>query len=221
MVQELVERYMARARKLLDGGATQEAIPWLREVLQLDRSRKDVARMIRDLRYDEVAFKRSKRRRARTAVSVLAVSLGVALAGLREVKVRQGFAELPPAKSGDVASLRERLSALEDFIAAQPVWHGALTALKERSEVRVELDRLNTEEMARRERQAQERRKNDQLADAACARARGAADAGDFEAALREFQAALELASGEWAYRERTLRDVDAVVAYLGREGGG
>ncbi|MEM7308043.1 MAG: hypothetical protein AAF682_15295 [Planctomycetota bacterium] len=218
MVQELVERYLARAQKLLDDGANQEAIPWLREVLQLDRSRKDVARMIRDLRYDEVASQKSKRRRVRTGVTVLLISTGLTLATLREFKVRQEFAELPPAQNGDLTSLRERLASLETFIGTKPVWHGALTALKERSELRVQIDRLNTEEMTRRGHQAQTRRRNDQMAESARLRARKAAENGDFEEALRNFETALDLASEAWAHRDRTLRDVDAIVSYLAEE---
>src|ERR1051326_628003 len=60
MVQDLVNRYFERARKLMREGRNNEAAGWLREVLQLDPSRKDAARLIRDLR-----FKRAGSRRRR------------------------------------------------------------------------------------------------------------------------------------------------------------
>ena len=218
MASELVDRYLARAQEFLDAGCPQEAIPWLREVLQLDRSRKDVARMIRDLRFDEAASKRNAKRRVRAMLVSLLITAGVVAAVLREYRVRQDYAALPSGEDGQLASLRDRLSSLEGFIDTTPVWHGALGALKERSELRVKIDRLNTEEMARREMQAQSRRRSDMMADSARTRARQAVERGDFEAALTEFRAALELASADWNHRARTERDVESLEAFLRSE---
>jgi tetratricopeptide (TPR) repeat protein len=215
MVQELVDRYLARAQHLLDEGEQQEAIPWLREVLLLDRSRKDVARMIRDLRFDEVESKRARRRRVRVAGVALALSLAVSLGVLRERNVRRQFEVIPAAMHGDLPALQTRLGAIERFVGANPVWHGALGALQERSELRVEIERLQEEAAARLELEESARRRQDSMADSACIMARHAAERGDFAAALEEFRHALELASESWPHTERTRRDVEALEEHL------
>ena len=218
-VQDRVERYLERARLLLDEGCKQEAIPWLREVLQLDRSRKDVARMIRDLRFDEVAERKTKKRRVRVAVVVALLSLGISLAGLREVKVRREYAKLP-GTDADLSSMRVRLAALEGFVDEYPVWHGALGVLQDRSRLRVEIDRLNTEILTLREMDASKVRRRQSQADGARVKARSLAEAGDFQGALDQFRRALDLAAPEWEHRARTERDIAAIAGLLMEEGG-
>ncbi len=219
MVQDLVERYLDRAKRLLDEGKKQEAIPCLREVLQLDRSRKDVARMIRDLRFDEVDEIKKRRRRVRVAVLVVLLSLGASLVGLREVQVSRDYRKLPPGEEGDLVSLRARLSALEGFVDEYPVWHGSLGVLQERSALRVEIDRLNEETLTRREMSAAKTRRQQKQADGARVKARNLAEARDFEGALAEFRRALELAAYDWEHRARTERDIAAIEEFLA-EGG-
>ena len=45
--EELIERYMERAQEHVNRKEMDDALPWLQEVLALDRNRKDVTRMIR------------------------------------------------------------------------------------------------------------------------------------------------------------------------------
>lgn len=219
MVQELVERYLDRAQRLLDEGENHEAIPWLREVLLLDRSRKDVARMIRDLRFDEVESKRARSRRVRLAGVVLGLSAIATLATMRELKVKREFAEIPAAQAGDLETLRFRLDSIEAFVTANPIWHGALGALQERSDLRVEIDRIMEKEAAHADRAEASRRRKDSLADNARSLGRRSAEQGDYQAALSEFEKALQLASDSWPHADRTQRDVEAIRAHLGEEG--
>jgi len=219
MVQELVDRYLDRAQRLLDEGEHAEAIPWLREVLALDRSRKDVARMIRDLRFDEVSSANARKRRVRIAGLALAVSLGLSFAALREVRLRSDFADLPQAIPGDVPSLNARLAAVEEFVAANPVWHGALGALQERSELRVLIERIVEDEAAKREKAETARERMDEMADGSTVLARRLYERGDAQGALDEFEKALSIASESWPQRERTERDIAALKEAIAEEG--
>ena len=99
--EDLVERYLDRAHASVERGRIGEAIPWLQEVLLLDRTRRDVARMIRDLRYGEAARARSSRRRTRWAVGLATVTAlaTVGVAWNQDATTR--FDRLPSAASGD------------------------------------------------------------------------------------------------------------------------
>ncbi|MEZ5973351.1 MAG: hypothetical protein R3E96_00515 [Planctomycetota bacterium] len=48
---DLIERYMERADSLMTAGKGEQALPWLQEVLALDRNRRDVTMKIRDIRH--------------------------------------------------------------------------------------------------------------------------------------------------------------------------
>lgn len=215
MIQDQVDRYFAHAQELVDQGLIDEAISWLREILQLDRSRKDVARMIRDLRYEQQAVARAGNRRVRMALGVLTLSLLFTLVALREVRVSRAFDTLPPAVEGDLTAAVARLDSLERFIDAHPVWHGSLGSLRERSLLRGEIERLGTQQTLARERETTMRRRMDALADSARARGRMAAESGDFESALADLHRALRLASQGWEHRARTRRDLRAIEVYI------
>jgi tetratricopeptide (TPR) repeat protein len=215
MVQDLVARYMERANGLLRAGRTEEAVPWLREVMLIDRSRKDVARLIRDLRFRQTARVRGEKRRYAGLVAV-ALAIGL-LAGvvLRERKLSDSFAALSEVVEGDLESMRSRLADLEDFVDQHPVWHGSLAVLEERSRLRVAIERLAEQEALAREARSQEDHNRSEEAD--LARRRGVLyfDRGDFARALDEFQTALELAAANWPERERAARDIDAIERFL------
>jgi tetratricopeptide (TPR) repeat protein len=219
MVQELVDRYLERAQRLLDEGEHTEAIPWLREVLLLDRSRKDVARMIRDLRFDEVSSAKARRRRFRIAGVALAFSLALSVGVLREIRLRREFGRIQAAKPGDLPTLNARLAAVETFVSDNPVWHGALSVLKERTDMRVQIERIIAEEAAKAERDAAERERHDRIADSSVILARSLVSRGEYAEAIAEFQKALELGSPSWPWRERTERDVEALKEHLAGEG--
>jgi len=218
MVQDLVDRYLLRAQELLDRGAKKEAIPWLREVLQLDRSRKDVARTIRDLRFEEVKVTKAHGRRWSFVLVSTAVALGLTLVVGREVQLRRSFEALPPAAKGSLATLRFRLEALETFIERHPIWHGALGAMEERAALKDEIDRINADELARREMEASERRLRDTMADNARLLANESAQGEDFSAALVKFREAIEVASETWPHRARTERDIEAIAAHIAEQ---
>ncbi|MEW6071908.1 MAG: hypothetical protein AB1726_04830 [Planctomycetota bacterium] len=215
MVEDLVARYLERAQGLLREGRTAEAIAWYREVLLLDRSRSDVARAIRDLRYQEVDQGRTKKRRRRAVALVLLASTLLTLGVLREVRVRQAFAALPAVDGNDLDGMRIRLAALEEFLRRHPVWHGSLGVLAERSTLRVGIESRSQElaYQAEMEREAAARR----LEAIRLARQRGRqlASAGDYAAALRELEGALRLADPAWSEREQVERDVEALRRYL------
>ena len=212
---DLVERYLERANILLKQGKTNEGIAWLREVLLLDRSRKDVARTIRDLRFQDLTSKRSRKNRARLALSVLLLSLTISFLGIREISIRRAFEDLSPATPGDLATMEARLNDLEIFVKRHPVWHGALSVLEERSRLRVNIDHLRTVEEERVE--SEERERALRLEAVFLARERGKllASAGDFPGAVKEFERALEMAPQDWEERARTERDIVAIKEVL------
>lgn len=214
-VEDLIERYLARANHLLKTGRGTEAIDYLREVLLLDRSRKDVARMIRDLRYQEVDEAKGSRRRKRTVFLVLSLSLALTLAVLRELRVRKAFESLPVADAADPDSQAARLTALELFVQRYPLWHGSLGAVAERTSLRVDLERNAQQRQAALERRRSEEVQRLELADMARERALLHVDSGEFEAALKEFQESLEVAPDGWTQRKRVERDVAAISAWL------
>lgn len=211
MVEDLVERYLARAQGLLEEGRKDEAIQWLREVLLLDRGRKDVARTIRDLQYEEVARKKTGKRRLRVALTVLGLAALVSTLALREMRVREHFSTIDTTTEGELADLRDRLTSLESFISDHPVWHGSFQALSARSALRVEIDRLNTEVLSRREMEAENRRRRQAQADNARTKARQRAEAGQWQEALELMEKALNLAEDDWQHRDRTIRDIEAI----------
>jgi tetratricopeptide (TPR) repeat protein len=214
MQAELVERYLKRAQALLDQGRHEEAIPWLREVLQIDGTRKDVARTIRDLRFEEAAAGKSRRRHTLLIATTLFLGLCAALVALREVHVRRTYQALPDAGS-DLVSLRYRLEALDAFVERYPIWHGALSAMADRSRLRGEIAQINSRELTQRAEEAAERKRADALADGARSRAEHKARGGDLEAAVVLYREALSYASEEWPQRDRVERDIAAITALI------
>ena len=213
MVQDLVNRYFERAQKLMREGRNNEAAGWLREVLQLDPSRKDAARLIRDLR-----FKRSSRtyRRGggfRFVLVTLALSVGLSYEVLREFRVRAEFLALQPAAEGNVNALKRRLTDLEGFITLHPIWHGALGVLSERSELRVRLAVLD--EKQQREQEVRDQALRERLESADLCRARGLqlVQSGDLAQALESFRQALQYGGPGWPQYEKVSRDVSDLEA--------
>jgi tetratricopeptide (TPR) repeat protein len=215
MVQNLVERYFERAQRLIREGRHQEAIGWLREVLQLDRSRKDAARLIRDLRFRANSSVRHRSVRWKVVVSALALSVGLSFLALREIRLREKFKSIPQAAGENLGSLRRRLGDLEEFFERYPVWHGAFAVVSERSKLRVAVERLEAQERAAKD--AQEARERERVEGAQLARNRGKmkAGSGDIAAALAEFELALQLGGPDWPQRQEVEKDVAAMRAYL------
>jgi len=209
--EELIERYMARAEESVQGGKPMAAIPWLQQVLLLDRTRRDVARMIRDLRYQESErVTAHKRRNALIAFvgMILALVIGIAI---REMRIENSYRELPEVAEGDLPGLRARLVDLNELVSRHRFWIGMFRSVSERRQLESTIDMLELrfqEEELERGREEQHRL---QLAEAARERGLQAAERGDFDAALGDLRSALELANETWQPRERVLADIEAI----------
>jgi len=214
--EELIDRYMTRAEECVAAGRVADAIPWLQEVLLLDRTRRDVARMIRDLRY-QVAERRA--RIARRFRSFLALGLIAALvAGVvaREQRIRDEYASLTTADPNEPKSVRVRLDQLGSIIDTNRFWFGMFDAIEEREGLELKIAEFNRErERIAREAEMAEQRKQE-MAEAARLRALMHFDRGEYQDALRDFQQALDLASDDWAHRERVMADIKALEAWQG-----
>lgn len=215
MVHDLINRYEDRAKRLLREGKTQEAIGWLREVLLLDGSRKDVARLIRNLRLKQTAGRRGHSTVWRKILVILLVSLGTTFLVLREQRLRTEFQSMTPAVAGNLQSMSKRLALLEAFLDANPIWHGSLFVISERTGLRGDIDRLEREEALKV--QAAEAQLLEQIesADLLHAKARAKVDVGDFAAALEALKAARELAPAGWEGSASLENDIQAISEYL------
>lgn len=215
-LDQLVRRYVARAQERIDAGEPAEAIPWLQEVLVADPARKDIARMIRDLRFEESERRAARQRRRRLTIAALCLSLGVSLFVLREQRLAQAYARLGTPAEAVLVDLESHLANLEAFMADHPLWHGTLRVLEERGRLRVRIDALRSREAAERERTRLTLERRDEQADAAQLAATRAAELGQWEVSLAHFRAALELASESWPERGWAERNVEALERMLG-----
>ena len=214
---ELIERCLSQAEALVAQGRSNDAIPWLQEILLHDRNRRDVARMIRDLRYQELEQQLRWRRRRFVALMLLLFSAGGAGLYVREAGLHRQYAALPAAVEGDLASHASRLARVEELTSSAHVWAGMFRADAEMSELRQSIDRLSALEAqrVRDEREAQVQRQI--AADAARDEGLAAVGRGDLDAALTSFNQALELGDSDWEHRPRLVADVQAIEAWLER----
>lgn len=220
----LVQRYLRRAEVAVREGRRKDAITWLREVLLIDRSRRDVARMIRDLRYEEVETKVAWRKRLQLACVVLFLFALASGFFAREWLIGQRYATLPETKPGDIASMQLRLEELDHLIAANPLWLGMFRAGRERVRLRTGIDKLQALAAEQDRIAMEERETRVQMADSARMVARMAAEQGAFDRALAKFREALRVAPPEWEPRERVESDIQAIEDWMLQEassGGG
>ena len=211
----LIERYLKRATDLISGPRPLEAIAWLQEVLLVDRTRRDVARMIRDLRFQEQEKKQRIGRRLRVFGATLLLVVAVGGAILREVTLASAWRELPPAKPNDLVSLNARVLAIDAFQEDQRFWHGMFAASRERRDLRADIMKIEAGRAAD-ERESKARR-DQQIAQAESERLNGRqfAEQGDFKRALESFRAALAIAPADWEGRTRVEEDVRAIEHWL------
>jgi len=210
----LVERYLRRAEEAMRDGRRTDAVRWLREVLLVDRSRRDVARMIRDLGFEQVARRKMWFLAAKVAAGL---ALLAALAWAEVSRERALFAEyaaIPPATPGEVGSLRGRLAAIDYLVEKNVPWIGIFGASRERGELRAAIARIGSAEAEALAARAGEDAHQATQAESARVRGRLAAERGDFTAAREELEQALALAPADWAARARVQADVDAIVAW-------
>jgi hypothetical protein len=149
---------------------------------------------------------------------VALLALGVSYLTLREKRLREEFLSLPTHVGGSSHSLKRRLGDLERFISEHPIWHGALRALSERTELRLELALL--EERERQEREQLERAERERLESAQLSLERGRmfVQSGDLERALASLREALVYGGPEWAEYSRVAADVAALEASLSEQ---
>lgn len=210
----LIERYLRRADEAAQRGKSMEAVTWLQEVVLLDRNRRDVARMIRDLRYQE------KERRIKNSRQIKLAALAVVIAGLlgvvvmRETRIHAEFAGVPTAVEGDLTSMHQRLLRLEELIETNKVWIGMSSTLVERGHLRAEVGKLESEAAQKRREIEQARKQQLELAEAMRTRGAQYAQQGKFDLALADFKSSLEFATPSWEHRVRVEADVRAIEAW-------
>jgi len=116
-VDELIERCLQRADEAVHSGQPMDAIPWLQEILLHDQSRRDVARMIRDLRYQEMANRARIKRRNRLAMVLIVISTVLSTLFVRERHIDDSYQALPPVDMENVGALNARLAGIDTLIA--------------------------------------------------------------------------------------------------------
>lgn len=217
-VEELIDRYLARADEAVASRHPLDAVPWLQEVLLLDRTRRDVARMIRDLRYSEEERKGKSSRRNVVLGIVVLVSMVISAAFVREGNIRAEIASLPSGDPNDLIGLKGRLAGIEDILENRVAWLGMYGAINETNRLNSDLAKLEVK-LAREAREASRLAgQRTDLAEAARERGLMLARSGQFEAALRDLRHSLELTTDSWEHRERVLADVAAIENH--KEGG-
>jgi tetratricopeptide (TPR) repeat protein len=214
-IDELVERCLARAEVEVEQGRLPEAIAWLQEVLLHDQSRRDVARMIRDLRYQEMANQKAAKRRNRIVLLLVVFTTTLTALGLREHKIRQEYAALPQAPSNDTEAMETRIRGIDSLISSNHFWFGMFSVVDERSALRNQRERLGARLAA------EKRVENEQLymqeARAESIRLKGidAVSAGELTKAKGLFGDALKSAPQDWDRRERVEANIVAIERLL------
>ncbi|QDU68624.1 hypothetical protein [Engelhardtia mirabilis] len=210
-VDELARRYLAKAQVEIDGGRPMDAVPFLQEVLLADPGRKDIARLIRDLRYDdaEQAQARKRKRRGVGAV-VLFVLLGAVLVW-REVELDRQFKALTPPADNSRTELDRRLGELNEFARINPVWHGMLAVDRQIAQVDRAIDDLQRREADRAAAIATDKTRRTEAAETARLEARRLVERGRYHEAIATFEQALDLAGDDWGQAARVREDVAAV----------
>ncbi len=209
------EELMRDAERALARGDREAAIKSLRAILGRDRKRTDVARMIRDLRWEQQAGRVRAARRLK--LFAIAVVLSSAVAGLvwRENSVRARYRAIPLASSGDLAAMRARVDAIDDLVAREKAWLGMPLALRERSRLQNRIASTErSQEQARREVEQAAARTRDE-AEALGSRGLLLAKQGRFGAALDDLRRALELGGPAWSRRDEIASNVTAIAAWL------
>lgn len=208
---ELVARYLKRAEAFIENGRVKEAIPWLQEILLLDRSRRDVARMIRDLRYEEAEKQVLVGRRNRWLVSLtLCATLATAVI-YREITVRREFQALPEAVLSDRGLVTARLGAINEFIEEKRLWGGILGAKEEAARLEDRLDEMDHIESQRIKAAAAEQQRALELLENTRAEGLRLAERLEFQKALSAFERCLELKVPGWEHESRVRADVEAL----------
>ena len=212
--EELVERYLSRAQGCVRDGNLSEAIPWLQEILLLDRTRRDVARMIRDLRYQEAERSNRSRRRWRMLLVLLLISSAVSGLVAREISIHDDYGRLPAADGGDLTSLHQRRAGLQRLLDTNYLWVGAISAMEERDRLDGHIASFERELAAQARREAEKTAQLQEQVEAARIRGLMFSERGDFDRALEYFRQALERSDPDWEHRAQLEIDIAAIEAW-------
>lgn len=214
-VDQFIERCIQRAEEEARAGRYMEAVSSLQEVLLHDQSRRDVARMIRDLRYEEMA--KRLRRRSRTRLALFFCFLAVACTALvlRELGIQKRYAELPEAAYEDEVALRTRLAAIQSLVEQHRFWLGYFVAVDEQSLIQRQIDSLEGRESARQREEIRELEQRQAMAESERAKGLAAIEQGDMRDALSHLRTALELCTEDWEHKERVSADVAAIESWM------
>lgn len=214
----LIDRYMERAQEEIDKGAPLQAIPWLQEVLLHDSSRRDVARMIGDLRFRESERKTFVAKRNRLVLIMFLISVVLTTIGAREKTIYDAYNRLPDADSGDIAIMRERLTRIDTMITDNKAWLGMFQAISDRNRLRRNIDvfEVRRAEKVRREREQYKQRKT--MAEAARVSGLLHVRRSEYAKGLDDLKKSLELSPEQWEHREQVEVDIAALEQYLEQE---
>jgi len=210
----LVEKYLRRAEEAAARGKPTDAIVWLQEIVLIDKNRRDVARMIRDLRYQEKERKTVNARRFKIVLLVIAVLAFAAAVWQREQRITQEFGEIVAAREGDLPSLKARLASIDRVLDDEHGWIGMLPAIKEKARLEHEVELLDEQAQKAQREVDLERAQREEEAEDARTRGLSFAERGQFDEALADFRHALELSTPTWEHRARVQADVDAIEAW-------
>ncbi|MDF1838076.1 MAG: hypothetical protein P1V35_09425 [Planctomycetota bacterium] len=208
---ELIERYMERAQEHMAAGESKEALPWLQEVLSLDRNRKDVSAMIRDVRHDQhhrLTSSRSNRRFAMVFLLVLGVAAAV---GYRERSLHSSYMAIPAVEEGNALSMGARIASLGHFQEENPYWLGQSRVEREIETLTAEVQDLVFQAVEAEK--ARVKLLEEQTAEADNFRRLGlqSSDMGLFSKAREHFESALQVAPEGWSHTDALTRDVKAI----------
>jgi tetratricopeptide (TPR) repeat protein len=213
-VEQQIETHLRRADELASRGRSADAIRELQHVVTLDRNRRDVARMIRDLRWQEKDHRARNLRRLKIGAFVLAAAAVITGLVAREFHIDALYRAIPPA-SGDLASLRARLDDIDQLMTSNRVWVGLIPALREESRLREDIRMLELQ-ASRVSHEAELAKKHkSELSEAARSRGMMLAEQGKFEEALADLQQALALNEPDWDQRKKVEADVKAIQAWM------
>lgn len=212
---ERIERYLRKADEASAAGRTREAIACLEEVRALDPGRRDVLRIIRDLR----SRRRVRRWRLLHGLKycVVITLVGLAVYGVwhREQAVRHAYAALPPLAGEDLPALRARIGAIDAFLDEELAWFGMASALQERNGLqhRARLLQVQSDSVVRDSKLMLQ----DRTVEAEAARTRGLMYARQerFAEAEADLRLALELAPPKWEHRKQVEVDLKAIRTYV------
>ena len=214
-IDELVERLMRNAEEQVEAGRPQDAIAWLQEILLHDPSRRDVARMIRDMRYAEADSRAKTARRNRLAVLLILLSTAISGAVVREVQLQRAADSLPAASMSDLPSIRERMAGIDRMIDSHKAWIGMFPLIEERKQMRARVDTLEAQVAQQKREQSRRMEERRTIAEAARLQGVEAVEGGNYSQALAHFRRALEFGSPSWEHRDRTSADIAALEAWL------